>query len=328
MSAELSAKSPIGLPDPDRIVRIRHHFDDRQVLAIRAALAANRPLLVRGEPGTGKSQLARAAAAALGRAFVYTAVDGRTEPRDLLWTVDLVARLAEAQILRHVEPAEREEGDASEKGSDDPRKLLAIDRFVRPGPVWWAFDWTGAGNVGDGAIGVSCSHDAPEKWTPEKGCVVLIDEIDKADPTVPNALLDAFGHGRFQTPSGATVVRSGAVDPLVVITTNEERALPDAFVRRCLVLTLAFPERDRLLSIGALHQPGLDETLRERAAALLLEHRGQRDLGPYKPGLAEYLDLLRVLAGPLPPGVERAADLLELVAGFALSKNPPKREGA
>src|SRR5262249_50323380 len=111
-----------------------HVIDEDSILAVNAALATGRPLLVRGEPGTGKSQLARAVAEALGRAFVSHSVDARTETRDLLWSVDAVARLAEAQVmgaLHHVE-------------HDEVRRRIDVIEFVQPGPLWWAFDWASA----------------------------------------------------------------------------------------------------------------------------------------------------------------------------------------
>ncbi len=199
-----------------------HVFDETSVDAINSALAAQRPLLVRGEPGAGKSQLARAAASALGRAFVSFTVDARTESRDLLYTIDTVGRLAEARVVAHRKDADKLDLDAH----------LSERRFAKPGPLWWVFDWTGAKVQAKG-----WEPPQPKGSSPDRGAVLLIDEIDKADSSVPNGLLEALGQGEFTTPWGDTIAAAkGAVSPLVVITTNEERSLPDAFIRRCLVL--------------------------------------------------------------------------------------------
>jgi len=110
-----------------------HVFEESAIDAVNAALAARRPLLVRGEPGIGKSQLARAAAAALGRAYVSCVVDARTESRDLLWQFDAVTRLAEAQLAH-----------AGHETAEAVRGRLAVRYFVIPGPLWWVFNWESA----------------------------------------------------------------------------------------------------------------------------------------------------------------------------------------
>lgn len=307
----------IPLPARGALAPSVHVIDEDSILAVNAALAAGRPLLVRGEPGTGKSQLARAAAEGLGRAFVSHAVDGRTETRDLLWTVDAVARLAEAQVmgaLRQIEP-------------DEVKRRIDVAGFVAPGPLWWGFDWLSAreqarrAGAGEPAT--------PEGWQPEHGAVVLVDEIDKADAAIPNGLLDALGHGCFDVPGRPPVALDRTRAPLVVITTNEERALPDAFVRRCLVLHLALPEqRDDLIRLliarGRAHFGACAAAVLQRAAELLAHDREEmrrQDLSP--PGLAEYLDLLRAVSGQRRDEAAQLA-LLERIARFALRKHPPE----
>src|SRR4051812_7744767 len=174
---DLNDGDSIKLPPRGGMPASVHVFEQQAIDAIRAALVTGRPLLVRGDPGTGKSQLARAAAEQLKRPFVAHAVDSRTETRDLLWSVDGVARLARAQIMgaRH---------DADESG-------IHVRHFLHPGPLWWAFAWDSAKEQAK----LVCPE-APEipetDWTAEKGVVVLVDEIDKADPSVPNGLLDAL----------------------------------------------------------------------------------------------------------------------------------------
>lgn len=299
-----------------------HVLSKAEITALNAALATGRPLLVRGEPGVGKSQLARAAAVAFGRTLVHQTVDNLTETHDLLWTFDAVARLAEAQVM----------GSIGAVGPDDRARVveqrLEVRRFVQPGALWWALSpasaYEQAQRGGYGQCVVS-RVDAPAYAA---GTVVLIDEIDKADPSVPNGLLDALGHGGFNVRDVCRVsAPADAAPPLIVITTNEERALSDAFLRRCLVLHLGLPEGEalnaRLIEIGAVHFPKADPGLLAEAAELLARDRAAlqaRHLSP--PGLAEYLDLVRAVVGQ---GGGRWKDLLAAVRPLALQKHPPER---
>ena len=288
------SQTELELPAMSSWPASRHLFDDVQRDALRAAEAAGRPLLVRGEPGTGKSQLAHAAAVASGRAFLPFVVDSRTEATDLMWRFDAVARLSDAHL-------------SGVPGSDVP-KGLGPAHYVQPGPVWWAFDWAGALKQLDGLRTPGHTPEVPAGWTPRAGSVMLIDEIDKAEAELPNGLLEALGNGRFGVPPMlGHVVRRGDADaaPLVIITTNDERELPPAFLRRCLVLTLTLPGggalRDYLVQRGRLHFGTWalqHEAALGDAAELLLEDRAHAEgQGLYKPGLAEYLDLLRALKG-------------------------------
>ena len=113
-----------------------HQFDEDSINALKTALAAQRPLLLRGNPGTGKSQLARAAAIALERLFVYDVVNAHTESQDLLWRFDAVARLAEAQSLQGQECTQEER-----------KEVLDSKRYISPGPLWWALSWQSANDV-------------------------------------------------------------------------------------------------------------------------------------------------------------------------------------
>jgi MoxR-like ATPase len=316
-----------------------HQFELRQVRAVNAALAARRPLLVRGEPGIGKSQLARAAAAALGRAFISHTVDARTESRDLLWHFDAVARLAEAQLVSALlgtkaastsKPAT--DPDSKTLATDptkppDIRAWLAIGRFLHPRALWWAFDW-GDALAQANRVGVP-SPPQPDGGDPAKGCLILIDEIDKAEADVPNGLLEALGAGRFNPQGRAEPVTAKGIAPLVVITTNEERALPDAFVRRCLVLHLRLPSdptqlAERLIERGQAHfGKRISAKVLQRAADLLIADRETARENHWLPlpGQAEYLDLVRVVITH-----ERTAKaqetLLDAVAEFVLKKHP------
>jgi MoxR-like ATPase len=313
----LSPGSSIPLPASDGMAKSVHIIDEESILAVNAALATGRPLLVRGEPGTGKSQLARAAAEALRRTFVSHAVDSRTETRDLLWSVDAVARLAEAQMM----------GALTKQDENALRDRLKILNFVQPGPLWWAFDWSDAAEQAE-AVRTTILKQR-DNWKVEDGVVVLLDEIDKADPSVPNALLDALGHGRFEVPGRTPVVMQSTCLPLVVITTNEERALPDAFLRRCLVLHLSLPtEPAKLIPVlverGRAHFPAdkCADAVLAKAAELLANDRPplpNRDLS--QPGLAEYIDLLRAVSEQKTTEEDQCA-LLGKIAKFALKKHP------
>ena len=299
-----------------------HLFDEAAVHAIRAALAAERPLLVRGEPGTGKSQLARAAAVKLGRAFVSTVVHGRSEPQDLQWRFDAVARLGEAQAL-------------GAGGQGDVAKVLDPQRFLSPGPLWWVFDWNDAARQH-----VDCKYADPRPpqpgwapdWQPSAGAVLLIDEIDKADADLPNGLLETLGNGAFSVPYRQQPVGLGAnvEPPLVVITTNEERELPSAFLRRCLVLHLQVPKErqafiDWVMERAAAHSE-LDcawEVWNEAAEQLWLDRQAAEAQGVSRPGLAEYIDLLRALTRLAPGDVAEQHALLVHIARFTFAKRPP-----
>jgi MoxR-like ATPase len=297
------------LPAWDGLPESAHVWTAEESEAINAARAAGRPLLVRGEPGVGKSHLGRAAAEALGFAYVYQATDARTGPHDLLWRFDPIARLAQAQLL----------GAPGAKGSLED---LAMKRFVAPGALWWGFDWASATTQSKVA-----GPGPSTRWqdaSASRGVVVLIDEIDKADPTVPNAMLDALGHGAF-SPEGCDRVHQKGPAPLVLFTTNEDRALPDAFVRRCLVLPLKLPEDPTawLVTRGKAHfgERIHKDILREAATQTATDRVAVARHHRCAPGLAEYLDLLRALhrLAPGDPAAQRAR--LDSIHKFFLQKH-------
>lgn len=308
--ARLDSDEPVRLISEQGIPEQVHVFDDDSRLAVKSALAAGRPLLVRGEPGVGKTQLAAATAEALGRPLVSCVVNARTESTDLLWNFDSVRRLAEAQVCGVLNPT-----------PEQLEEKLHVTRFVEPGPLWWGFDWDGAKKHAD-----AHGFDLPifgDGIDPDKGRVVLIDEIDKADSDLPNGLLEALGSGRF-TPHGCPTVAMHDPAPLVIVTTNEERVLPDAFIRRCLVLHISLPEGDEELTAllvrrGKEHFPGIQESLLSDAAKLLVEDR--RLASPPKPGQAEFLDLLRAVQTLVDQKVDTAANLLAKVAEYTLKKH-------
>ncbi|MEZ5941100.1 MAG: MoxR family ATPase [Planctomycetaceae bacterium] len=314
----------IPLPHPhDDIEQVVHLLDDREEWAIKAALAANRPLLVRGEPGIGKTQLAYAAAVHLNRPIIRYTVDSTTEPRDLLWTFDAVQRLAEAQVASQIY---RDVKDAKELEAK-----LSVKKFIRPGPLWWAIEWATAKTQ----LGSSERPPAiPKGWKEANNVVVLIDEIDKADSDLPNGLLEALGSLQF-TPQGwnAPITANENSDaPLIVVTTNEERMLPDAFVRRCFVLHIKLPnvletrgERDFIAYVkerGAAHFPQLEVPDLQRAAEVLVEDRkvALRDKQTQKPGQAEYLDFLRAFAKLKSQGAD-SEELFKNLKEFVFQKS-------
>ncbi len=277
--AELRAGQVCRLPATDACAEAWHQWSQPEVDALRLAYAAGRPLLVQGEPGTGKTQLARAAAEWLGWRLHAETIHPRFEPHELRYRFDAVRRLADAQA---------------------GAKRLDRHRYWRPGVLWRAFGWESAQPF----------MPVAERGPKPAGHVVLIDEIDKADSDLPNSLLDVLAQRSFQVepvtePIGGPAVRA----PLIIITTNEERDLPAAFLRRCIVLSLAAgddyagwlvergqahfgrqpDEADRALAL--IEEP----VLRAAADQLVTDRRAVESLNRPKPGLAEYLDLLYAL---------------------------------
>jgi MoxR-like ATPase len=306
---------PVGLPKQGASPRESHLFEQSSIDAINAALGARRPLLVRGEPGVGKSQLARAAAQCLKRALITFVVDSRTESRDLLWHYDAVERLADAQICGQIFKYFRQ-----------AKLQLSEEKYLRPGPLWWAFNWKDAEARSANA---RVSHVLPDdcNWKSDEGTVLLIDEIDKGESDVPNGLLEALGSREITVPFGKPVVITNT-PPLVIITTNAERMLPDAFLRRCLVLTLSLPTDERaltekLVERGKAHFKGVDETvLRDAAGQLVIDRKkaGLAQVTPL-PGQAEYLDLIRAVSEIEPDSIERQKAVLKKIKDFVFKKH-------
>lgn len=263
-----------------------HHVSYDEMTTLIAALGAGRPLLVRGEPGVGKSHFARAAAELLGRHFISYVVQPYTEYQDLLWHVDHTQRLGAAQLLS-VSGSQKEV---------DLKKSLAIENFITPGPLWWAFDWFGSkpdcrtAYVPDSEL---------EKYPASTGVVVLIDEIDKADISLSNGLLEVLGNGAFSVPGWRERVVSNRTNPpLVIITSNDSRQLPAAFLRRCVLLDLKLPEGealvDHLVKIGRVRFEDMDhQVLIEAAVQIVADRQHGNELA--RSGQAEYLDFLQTL---------------------------------
>jgi MoxR-like ATPase len=264
--ADLWAASQDGERFADRRDGAIYHLHPRMRLAIDLAIATGRPLLVRGEPGSGKSSLAHYVARNLHARRLEEVVTATTRVEDFLWRFDVVQRLADAQTRR---------GDAP----------LDDTKYVRPGVLWRAFD-------PDGEFGGKDEEDT----------VVLIDEIDKADPDVPNGLLVPLGSRTFTVrPLNKVITAPAGRRVLVVITTNEERQLPPAFLRRCVVARIPDPTKETLTTIARLHVYGpdgeepsaADADLFTRLADRLIELRATSGQRERPPGIAEYLDAVK-----------------------------------
>ena len=269
-------------------------------LAVDVALATGRPLLLRGEPGSGKSSLAAFIARNLDWRYYEYVVTARARARDLLYTFDAVRKLADAS-------APQVDGGALDNA-----------RYIEPGAFWWAFDRESAlrrGVAASGPIPEPPPIEPDAEMNAQRsplGAVVLVDEIDKADPDLPNGLLVPLGSGEFRVSETGVLVKQAVAEDapndedtsepaarlLVVITTNEERELPPAFVRRCVTHRLTAPGIGRLKEIGRahLHNEGVaeseaDEKLLDGLAQRIHELREEAvQQGRRPPSTAEFLD--------------------------------------
>jgi MoxR-like ATPase len=232
------------------------------MLAVNAALALERPLLVKGEPGTGKTLLAEEVARALGRPLYQWHVKSTTKAQQGLYEYDAVSRLRDSQL-----------GDG---------RVADIAHYIRRGVLWEAF-----------------ASDAP--------AVVLIDEIDKADIEFPNDLLRELDRMEFHVyETQQTIVARHR--PLVVITSNNEKELPDAFLRRCFFHYIRFPDRETMTRIVGVHFPQLKKALLREALEVFFDLREVPGLRK-KPSTSELLDWLKLLlAEDIPPEALRNAD--------------------
>jgi MoxR-like ATPase len=226
--------------------------DDGLLSSVNAAVALERPLLVRGEPGTGKTMLAHAVAQALGKPLMTWHVKSTTQAKEGAYTYDVVQRLNDS---RFPEEADRDVSD--------------IRAYIKMGVLGRAFQ-------------------------AEEQVVLLIDEIDKADIEFPNDLLRELDEMAFYVPEIDETV-SAKCRPITIITSNAEKELPTAFLRRCVFHYIDFPDRERLNKIVDAHLPDLSSSLVEAA---ILRFYGLRKIEALrkKPSTSELLDWLVVLA--------------------------------
>jgi len=239
-------------------------------LVVNIALATERPLLVRGPSGTGKSSLAASLARAQGWRYYEEVVSSTTEAQHFLWKFETLKRLSEAQA----------------GGVKDPI------HYVEPGALWWAFDPESARCRG--VNGFRLLRD-PNRFPQNAGAraVVLIDEIDKADPDVPNNLLVPLGSLEFTVTDASDAIVKASVPPVVVITTNDERELPGAFLRRCVVIKLDPPDRATLQRIAEAHfgsdTDGLYDKVADAMDAIAVAKKAR---ALPLPSTAEFLDAI------------------------------------
>ncbi len=246
-------------------------------IAVNAAVALQRPLLVKGEPGTGKTVLAREIAAALDAPLIEWHVKSTTKAQHGLYEYDAVKRLRDGQL-------------------GDPR-VQDIGNYIVRGKVWEAF-------------------------VSPKRPVLLIDEIDKADIEFPNDLLLELDRMEFFVYETQELVKAVA-RPVIIITSNNEKELPDAFLRRCFFHYIRFPDRETMQSIVDVHFPGLKKDLLREALTLFYEVREVPGLSK-RPSTSELLDWIKLLViEDIPPEALRAKDAKNLVPPLygALVKN-------
>ena len=245
-------------------------------IAVNASITLERPLLVKGEPGTGKTELARQIAENLGVDIFEWNIKSTTRAQQGLYEYDAVSRLRDSQL-----------GDA---------KIKNISNYIRKGKIWEAFE-------------------------NKKKCVLLIDEIDKADIEFPNDLLQELDRMDFYVYETGQTIKA-KTRPIIIITSNNEKELPDAFLRRCFFHYIKFPDIDTLGKIIEVHFPKIKKSLLEKALVKFFEIRETPGLKK-KPSTSEALDWLKLLLAedisPLDLNNDRK-DLLPKLHG-ALLKN-------
>lgn len=247
------------------------------MVAVNAAITLRRPLLVKGEPGTGKTMLAIEVANAIGAPLIEWHIKSTTKAQQGLYEYDAVSRLRDSQL-----------GD---------ERVHDIANYIVRGKLWEAFE----------------SGERP---------VLLIDEIDKADIEFPNDLLLELDRMEFFVYETRQVVES-VHRPIVFITSNNEKELPDAFLRRCFFHYIRFPDRETMERIVAVHYPDLKRNLLSEALNVFFEVREAPGLKK-KPSTSELLDWIKLLvADDIPPGALRGRDVKTLIPPLhgALLKN-------
>ena len=217
-------------------------------VAVNAAVTLERPLLIKGEPGTGKTELAKQVAKGLGLEMIEWNIKSTTKAQHGLYEYDAVSRLRDSQL--------------------GEERVHDVKNYIRKGKLWQAFDT-------------------------DKKVVLLIDEIDKADIEFPNDLLQELDKMEFYVyETGETIVARQR--PIVIITSNNEKELPDAFLRRCFFHYIRFPDTDTLKMIVKVHHADIKESLLTTALTQFFELREQPGIKK-KPSTSEVLDWLKLL---------------------------------
>jgi MoxR-like ATPase len=255
----------------------RYVATDDLRMAVDAAVALQRPLLIKGEPGTGKTMLAEEVAAGLGKPLIQWHIKSTTKAQQGLYEYDAVSRLRDSQL------------------GDD--KVHDVSNYIKRGKLWEAF-------------------------TADEQVVLLIDEIDKADIEFPNDLLVELDRMEFFVYETGETIRARQ-RPIIIITSNNEKELPDAFLRRCFFHFINFPDRDTMREIIAVHYPEISKTLVQEALEVFFDLRSVPGLKK-KPSTSELIDWLKLLmADDIPDEILRERDQSKAIPPLygALLKN-------
>ncbi|MEM7684539.1 MAG: AAA family ATPase [Paracoccaceae bacterium] len=230
------------------------------MVAVNAAITLERPLLVKGEPGTGKTELARQVSSSLGLRLIEWHIKSTTRAQQGLYEYDAVSRLRDSQL--------------------GEEKVKDVRNYIKPGKLWEAF-------------------------ASDERLVLLIDEIDKADIEFPNDLLQELDRMEFHVYETGETIKAKQ-RPIVIITSNNEKELPDAFLRRCFFHFITFPDTDTMMEIIDVHFPDIKKKLVKTALTQFYEIRETPGLKK-KPSTSEVLDWLKLLvADDVDPATLRA----------------------
>ena len=255
----------------------RYVATDDLRMAVNAAVALQRPLLIKGEPGTGKTMLAEEVAAGLGMPLIQWHIKSTTKAQQGLYEYDAVSRLRDSQL------------------GDD--RVHDVRNYIRKGKLW-------------------------ESFTADEQVVLLIDEVDKADIEFPNDLLVELDRMEFFVYETGETVKAKQ-RPVIIITSNNEKELPDAFLRRCFFHFINFPDRDTMRQIVDVHYPDISKTLVQEALEVFFDLRSVPGLKK-KPSTSELIDWLKLLmADDIPDEILRERDQSKAIPPLygALMKN-------